>query len=372
MEPAFYAKIWLSEVRTMSIASVKIIGSGLIGTSIGLALAKKDVNVLMVDSSADAASLAQSLVDPVSKLDEHHDFDVVVIAVPPSSFKAVIEVEKGLNPTSTFVDILSIKTKPQLEVEAYSDLAQRFVGTHPMAGREVSGAKSARGDLFTGRSWIICPSEQTTGSSEKIVRELIEICGGVVVKMSASEHDQAMALVSHAPQVLASLMAGALTSAKPEWLNLIGQGFRDMTRIADSDSKLWQEILSENAENISGVLSDVRKKIEEIENDLNNPTSAKKVIDIGNEGRSLIPGKHGGVARKYIYLHIVIDDKAGQLAAIFNDCAKAQINIEDVSIEHTPGQNTGLVTLSVLEAQKAEQLQQFLITTGWKVHSTSK
>jgi prephenate dehydrogenase len=86
----------------------------------------------------------------------------------------------------------------------------------------------------------------------------------------------------------------------------------------------------------------------------------------------LIPGKHGGAARKYIYLHIVIDDKAGQLAAIFNDCASADVNIEDVAIEHTPGQNTGLVTLSILDAKKAALLEEFLTKQGWKVHLTSK
>jgi prephenate dehydrogenase len=190
--------------------------------------------------------------------------------------------------------------------------------------------------------------------------------------MSAKEHDEAMALVSHAPQILASLMAATLNGANPEWLNLIGQGFRDMTRIADSDSSLWQEILSENSTNIADALSKVRKGLERIESVLGDPHSAKEIIANGNKGRSLIPGKHGGAARKYIYLHIVIDDRAGQLAAIFNDCAKADVNIEDVSIEHTPGQNTGLVTLSVLEATKAEQLEQFLIAAGWKVHSTSK
>jgi prephenate dehydrogenase len=340
----------------MGISSVKIVGSGLIGTSIGLALAQKNIKVLMVDSSDSAASMAQSLVDPGTRFTADHVFDVVVIAVPPSAFRDVVSLEKNMNTSSTFVDILSIKTKPQHEVDTFDGLPQRFVGTHPMAGREVSGAKSARGDLFTGRSWIICPSKQTTSASEAIALELIELCGGVAVKMSAEEHDQAMALVSHTPQILASLMAAALNGAKPEWLNLIGQGFRDMTRIADSDSNL----------------SKVRKELERVESNLSGPNFAKEIIKSGNMGRSVIPGKHGGAARKYIYLHIVIDDKAGQLAAIFNDCAKANINIEDVSIEHTPGQNTGLVTLSVLEAKKAEHLEQYLITSGWKVHSTSK
>jgi prephenate dehydrogenase len=267
---------------------------------------------------------------------------------------------------------LSIKTKPQVEVEALGDLASRFIGSHPMAGREVVGAQSARGDLFTGRSWIICPSQQSSKNSEDVARELIQLCGGVAVRMSAREHDRAMALVSHTPQVVASLMAATLKGQESSWFDLIGQGFRDLTRIADSDPQLWSEILSENAPNIREILAALRTNIETIEEKLDNQKFAHEIIQAGNAARALIPGKHGGAPRKYVYLHIVIDDKAGQLAAIFNDCARAQVNIEDVSIEHTPGQNTGLVTLSILEAKNAEFLEEFLAKEGWKVHLTRK
>jgi prephenate dehydrogenase len=356
----------------MGISSVKIVGSGLIGTSIGLALNQKGIAVLMEDRDSSAASLAQSLVDPGQSFDENHEFDIVIIAVPPSSFSSVLSTEYKFNPLSTFVDILSIKTKPEVEVQAFPGLAERFVGSHPMAGREISGAQSARGDLFIGRSWIICPSAETNEGSKALALELIELCGGVAVTMTSIEHDQAMALVSHTPQVLASLMAATLKDHNIEWVNLLGQGFRDMTRIADSDSKLWREILSENATNVARILSGIRQQLEKIEDGLQNSEFAEKIIEAGNSGRALIPGKHGGIPRKYIYLHIVIDDKAGQLAAIFNDCALAEVNIEDVSIEHTPGQNTGLVTLSILDAKKAEHLHDFLISKGWKVHSTSK
>ena len=356
----------------MSISSVKIVGSGLIGTSIGLALSQKNIDVLMVDSNAAAASLSQSLVNAGKTFEAEHTFDLVIIAVPPSSFASAIKIESALNPVSTFVDILSIKTKPQLEVESIAGLAERFVGSHPMAGREVSGAQSARGDLFIGRSWILTPSEATSKKSENLAKELISLCGGIAIRMSAIEHDRAMALVSHTPQLLASLVAASLTTQESKWFELIGQGFKDLTRIADSDATLWSEILSENAENVRHVLGTLRTNIEKIENQLDDANFAKKVIEAGNAGRSLIPGKHGGAPRKYIYLHIVIDDKAGQLASIFNDCAKAEVNIEDVSIEHTPGQNTGLVTLSILEVEKVEHLQNYLINAGWKVHLTSK
>lgn len=356
----------------MGISSVKIVGSGLIGTSIGLALSQKNIAVLMSDTNSSTASLAQSLVDANRSFPDTHVFDLVIIAVPPYSFSSAISKEFELNPLSMFVDILSIKTKPQVEVESIQGLSERFVGSHPMAGREVSGAQSARGDLFIGRSWIACPSAYSSEKAVDLVEELIQICGGVAMRMGAVEHDKAMALVSHAPQVVASLMASSLKDHNPEWFDLIGQGFKDLTRIADSDAQLWSEILSENAPNIREILATLRANIEGIEKRLSDQEFAQQIILAGNAGRALIPGKHGGASRKYIYLHIVIDDKAGQLAAIFNDCARAEVNIEDVAIEHTPGQNTGLVTLSILDVQKAKSLEVFLIKEGWKVHLTSK
>jgi len=356
----------------VSISSVKIVGSGLIGTSIGLALSAAGVRVLMSDKDPAASALAQSLVGSHPQTESLEVFDVVILAVPPSSLTKVIEEESKLHPLSTFIDILSIKIKPLLEVQGYADVASRFVGTHPMAGREISGAQSARGDLFVGRTWIIATGETTQTQSVDLATELISRCGGIPVIMSAQDHDRAMALISHAPQMLASLLAATLIDANPLWLTLIGQGFRDFTRIADSDPLLWREILSENSENILPVLRNFRRRLEEVESTLNDPLVAQSVIELGNQGRKLIPGKHGKTARTYIYLHIVIDDKAGQLASIFNDCASADVNIEDVSIEHTPGQNTGLVTLSILEMAKAEHLEHFLSDHGWKVHLTRK
>ncbi len=355
----------------MSISAVKIVGSGLIGTSIGLALSARGVRVLMADIDPVASALAQSLIGEDLQASNSDTFDVVVLAVPPSSFKKVLDVESELNPLSTFVDILSIKTKPLLEVQGMSDVASRFVGTHPMAGREISGAQSARGDLFVGRTWIVTTGESVQKRSSDLAAELISLCGALPVYMDAQEHDRAMALVSHAPQMLASVLSSQLIGVNPAWLTLIGQGFRDFTRIADSDPILWKEILSENSANILPVLSNFRKRLEEIESELSDSSVAQSAIELGNRGRKLIPGKHGNTARTYIYLHIVIDDKAGQLASIFNDCASANVNIEDVSIEHTPGQNTGLVTLSILDMDNARHLEGFLGEQGWKVHLTS-
>jgi prephenate dehydrogenase len=103
-----------------------------------------------------------------------------------------------------------------------------------------------------------------------------------------------------------------------------------------------------------------------IEN-LDDPAAMAQLISNGHKGRAMIPGKHGGQARNYIYLDIVIDDKPGQLAAIIEACAAARVNIEDLAIEHTPGQQTGLITLA-FSPEDSAIVAAHLEKEGWKVH----
>jgi prephenate dehydrogenase len=104
---------------------------------------------------------------------------------------------------------------------------------------------------------------------------------------------------------------------------------------------------------------------------LDAPEKIAALIAAGRDGKALIPGKHGGKAREYSYLPIVIDDKPGQLAAIFNECAAMDVNVEDLNIEHSPGQLSALITLS-LSAHDAEKLSTHLISIGWNVHPVRK
>ena len=215
----------------MGLKSVRIIGSGLIGTSIGLALSAKGVDVEMVDSDEEAQALAQELVGYSGEPDVA---DLIIIAVPIGAFKKVIKSEFALNPNSIFIDISSVKTKPLVDVSEIDGLEERFCFTHPMAGREVGGAQSARGDLFASRPWIITPTLLTSEHAIAIATEVAEMCSAITFHMPPAEHDKAVALVSHLPQILASLLAKALTSGEPTWLELSGQGLRDMTRLAGS------------------------------------------------------------------------------------------------------------------------------------------
>ena len=349
------------------LGKVRIVGSGLIGTSIGLGLVQRGIAVEMVDSDPLAQALANDLTGGVVVADP----ELVIFALPTSGLSQVIQSEINLNPQSTFMDVGSVKSEVVLQVKTFTGLSTRFLPTHPMAGREIGGAGSARADLFQGRSWILTPEADCAPESKNLVLELITILGATPIELSAEDHDAAVAKISHLPQIAASLVAKQLTGTPAEWMELAGQGLRDTTRIAGSDEKLWKEIIYSNRTEISELLISLQNDLTQMIKSLDDPTKIADLIAAGRDGKAMIPGKHGGKAREYSYLPIVIDDKPGQLGAIFNECAAMQVNVEDLNIEHSPGQLSALITLS-LSADDADKLSSHLTSIGWNVHPVRK
>jgi len=349
------------------LGKVRIVGSGLIGTSIGLGLVQRGIAVEMVDSDPSAQALARDLTGGVVVVDP----ELVIFALPTSGLSQVIQSEIAINPQSTFMDIGSVKSEVVLQVKTLSGLSTRFLPTHPMAGREIGGASSARADLFQGRSWILTPEADCAPESKSLVLELIKCLGATPIELTAQDHDAAVAKISHLPQIAASLVAKQLSGTPAEWMELAGQGLRDTTRIAGSDEKLWKEIIYSNRAEISQLLISLQNDLTRMINSLDDPAKIAELIAAGRDGKAMIPGKHGGKAREYSYLPIVIDDKPGQLGAIFNECAAMQVNVEDLNIEHSPGQLSALITLS-LSADDAEKLSSHLTSIGWNVHPVRK
>ena len=349
------------------LTKVRIVGSGLIGTSIGLGLVQRGIAVETVDSDSLAQSLAKDLIGGVVVVDP----ELVIFALPTSGLSHVIQGEIAINPQSTFMDVGSVKNEVVLEVETIAGLSTRFLPTHPMAGREIGGAGSARADLFQGRSWILTPEADCSPGSKNLVLELISLLGATPIELSAQDHDAAIAKISHLPQIAASLVAKQLIGTPTEWMELAGQGLRDTTRIAGSDEKLWKDIIHSNRAEISELLISLQNDLTQMIESLDDPVKIAELIAAGRDGKAMIPGKHGGKAREYSFLPIVIDDKPGQLGAIFNECAAMQVNVEDLNIEHSPGQLSALITLS-LSAADAEKLSSHLSSIGWNVHPIRK
>lgn len=363
----------------VALGTVRVIGTGLLGTSIGLALAAQGTRVLLRDPSPTSLTLACSLgageVDPGGVAAR-----ITVVAAPPDVTADVVVQALVDDPGATVTDVASVKAKILQAVgEAGGDLS-RYVGGHPMAGRERSGPLAARGDLFVGRPWVICPGDKADAGRRDDVRLLAQAAGARPVVLPADEHDVAVALVSHVPQVAASLVAARLTGGSDDAVSLAGQGLRDVTRIAGSDPLLWAQILGANAAPVADVLEGLRADLDAVIADLrvlaapgtgaagSALTAVADLVMRGNVGRERIPGKHGGSPTRYAVLTVAIPDRPHQLAQLFADIAAAGINIEEIALEHAPGRALGLIEVSVLPtAERA--LGQALAEGGWAVVS---
>jgi prephenate dehydrogenase len=349
----------------MKTQHVRVVGAGLIGTSIALGLASRGVSVELHDEDQNALDLAKDLLAPHVKVGVP---DLVIVATPPKTILNVLKKESGSNPQATFIDVGSVKNNLVLDVEALTELATRFVGSHPMAGREVAGPSSAQADLFQGRAWILTPTSVTEESSIDVAKELVEALGATAYIMNAPAHDSLLARISHLPQITSTALAGAIEQLGDD-LNLSGQGLRDMTRIANSDGELWSEILLENQNEVLKAISEYQQIIANLKDALESrdESALKNLFINGNKGRAKVSGKHGSKPRNYSHLMIVIKDEPGALSQLFEQCAAINANIEDLSIEHSPGQLTGLITLA-FSPDDALRVQDHLLSHDWKVH----
>ena len=349
------------------IQSIRVVGAGLIGTSIGLKMKSLGCKVEIIDIDTNSMKLAQDLV----KSEKLSEPELIIIAVSVDANVKVVIEQINNNPNSIVCDLASVKSDLLLQVDKLSAHPENFVSLHPMAGREVNGAENSRADLFEGRAWIGISDSLKNDENKEIIESFVSGCGGVLYWLTSKEHDETVALLSHLPQILSSLLASKLNDVDPNKLNLAGQGLRDVTRLAASDAKLWAQILTSNKDSIQPLLEDFIASLTKLQESLSsiNQDQVAVILKRGVEGKARIPGKHGAKNRDYSYLPIVIDDKPGQLASIFNECAKVDVNVEDLSIEHSPGQETGLITLS-LSAQDCEKLSEHLISKGFRVHPT--
>ncbi|MCI3225466.1 prephenate dehydrogenase [Streptomyces sp. NP-1717] len=354
-----------------------VIGAGLIGTSAALTLAERGVAVHLVDHdparARTAAALGAGTEEPPAG-----PVDLAVIAVPPAHTATAVAAAMRAGSARGYLDVASVKGGPRRELEALGLDLSTYIGTHPMAGKESSGPLAATADLFEGRPWVLTPTAVTDTEVLNLALELVALCRAVPVVMDADAHDRAVALVSHTPQLISSMVAARLEEADETAVRLCGQGIRDVTRIAASDPRMWVEILSANpgpvADVLAGVAADLGETVEALralqsadETERRGGTRGiEDVLRRGNAGRVRVPGKHGAAPASYETVAVLISDRPGELARIFADAGSAGVNVEDVRIEHATGQEAGLVQLMV-EPSSAPVLSASLRDRGWSI-----
>ncbi|MEV6981909.1 prephenate dehydrogenase [Sphaerisporangium sp. NPDC051017] len=361
--------------ETRPVETVLIVGTGLIGTSVALALREHGLTVLLADQNPGAVRVASELGAGAEWVPGGHPADLAVIAVPPQFVAEWLLDLQKTGAARFYTDVASVKALPIAQAARLGCDMTTFVAGHPLAGRERSGPAAARADIFLGRPWAYCPGPETSGDAVAAVLALIELCGANPVQVDPAAHDEAVALVSHAPHVAASAVAARLAEASETALGLAGPGVRDVTRVAGGDPRLWTVILSGNARPVAEVL-------EAVAADLNAAAAALRAVSArdghvaigrvtellerGNAGQSRIPGKHGGPPRSYAVVQVLVGDRPGELARLFQAAKDAGVNIEDVRLEHAPGLPLGAAELSV-QPEAAGVLADALRAHGWHV-----
>ena len=383
-----------------TVGPVLIVGTGLVGASLGLALRAGGVSVYLEDASPTSLRLAADVgagrplsdvaneagVACADRGKDHPGYEaprIVVVATPPDVADRVIVDALARFPRAIVTDVASVKDAivadvlAALDREGRGEAASRYVGCHPMAGRERSGAGAADADLFYGRPWVIVAHGRTAPRAVLAARALATDVGSIPLEMNAGTHDHAVALVSHVPQLVSSMLAARLVDAPAQALGLAGQGLRDTARIAASDPRLWTSIVAGNAGPVTSILRELRADLDDLLVHLDAAAelgplrggsvgAINRVMTAGNQGVARIPGKHGGAPSRYREIEVLIPDEPGALGRLFSELGESSINIEDLVLEHSAGAQAGVARV-MIDPAVADRCVTDMEGRGWRL-----
>ncbi|TCJ23427.1 prephenate dehydrogenase [Nocardioides jejuensis] len=350
------------------VGPVRIVGAGLLGASIGLALRARGIDVQLEDLDPANLRTASGLGAGVPVTGSEPEPQLVVVAVPPDHLARVIEGALEAHPQAFVTDVGSVKSGPLATVAEHADVA-RYCGSHPMAGTQHTGPLTASATLFEGRPWAVTPHATTSPVATQVVTELAELTGAMPLAFGPDEHDLAVARTSHVPHLMAALVAGRLADAPEGHLALSGPGVRDVTRVAGTDPGMWLQIVPANASAILALLGQIRADLDRLESAIESGDrdALRGVLANGVAGTRAIPGKHGGPVRPTSSVFVHVPDQPGNLARLFADVDAVGVNVEDVRIDHDPARAGGQVEL-VVDETRVEELASSLDARGWAVH----
>jgi prephenate dehydrogenase len=323
-------------------STISIIGLGVIGGSLGLAIKKSNPlhTVIGFDTRAVlAAAGKRKAIDVAARsLDEAvARAEIIFLCAPVSAMLALIPlVAKTARPNAIVTDVGSVKGIVQSVAGTHFRRESIFVGGHPMAGSERSGVKYADPLLFQNAAYVLCPLDKQRKRIGPLI-ELLRSIGAHVVIMDAMEHDRVTAAVSHLPQLVAVEMMNYVAKKNkgdPAYLHLAAGGFRDMTRIASSPFPMWNDIILQNKKEIRTAVKEFEGELHRLQSEL----SKKSLSEIRQEFhrarkfRDSIPQNSKGFFHSLHDIFVWVDDRPGALAKITGALFKSGINIRDIEL----------------------------------------
>ena len=356
---------------------VALVGTGLIGGSVGLALRRAGAEVVGYDPDGERAERAREvgavdlLASGIAEIAAR--VDLVVVAVPVAQVAGV--VVDALDAGALLVtDVGSVKAPIIAEVEeARPQLARRFVGGHPMAGSEQEGLDGARGDLFAGATWVLTPTASTDPAAFAAVRAVVAELGADTIALSPDIHDALVAVVSHVPQLAASTLMNVADRGSDRhavMLRLAAGGFRDMTRIASGNPGIWPDICVANRDAILTALDEYLTALMQVRAYVSggDREAIRGVLEDGQRARRNLPTGLPADER-LVELRIPVPDEPGQLAEVTTIAARLGVNFVDLELAHSLEGRRGVVVCVVPESG-ADAFEAALVDDGYAVGRT--
>ena len=339
-----------------------LVGTGLIGGSIGLALRRAGWHVTGTDAGADTAEAARAM-GAIDEIGVDPDAEVTFIATPVQAVAAAARLALG-NSSGVVTDVGSVKASI---VRAVDDA--RFLGGHPMAGSEQEGVAGADADLFAGAVWVLTPTTATDDATYALLRSIISELGADVVALPPEHHDALVAVVSHVPHLTAASLMRLADDRATEHralLRLAAGGFRDMTRIASGHPGIWPDICAENRDAILDVLDGLLASLQEVRGVVASGDRAAllDVLDQARAARENLPSRLGSTA-DLCEIRVPVPDRPGVLAEVTTLAGQLDVNVADLEIAHSSEGDRGVLIL-VVEVEAAERLRAGLLERGFR------
>ncbi|HUC37478.1 MAG TPA: prephenate dehydrogenase [Acidimicrobiales bacterium] len=345
-----------------------IVGTGLIGGSIGMALRARGWHVTGSDTDRARAERAVALGaldalghDPIS--------EVTFVATPLESVAAEVRaaLDESERPGAVVTDVAGVKA-PLLRTVDHP----RFVGGHPMAGSEQVGIDGADPELFVGATWVLTPTDSTDPAAYALLRGVVGSFGAEVVALSPSQHDILVAVVSHVPHLTAATLmnlADRLSEKHAALLRLAAGGFRDMTRVAAGQPAIWPEVCVENSAAIVSTLDALVFELSAMRDTVaeGDREGVFASLDRAAQARRSLPSRAVRPER-LAELRVPVPDRPGVLAEITTLAGDLGVNIADLEIAHSAEGDRGVLVI-VVDADEAAGLARALSDRGY--HSAS-
>ena len=341
-----------------------IVGTGLIGGSIGLALRRAGWHVtgVDVDERTGARAVALGVVDALGVDPAAH---VTFIATPVGAIASAARAALAAGPGAV-TDVGGVKTSV---VAAVAD--PRFVGGHPMAGSELDGVDGADADLFRGAAWVLTPTAQTDPDAFAAVHAAVAAMGAEIVAVDPARHDAIVAVVSHVPHLTAAAQMGVAAGHEREQqgplLRLAAGGFRDMTRIAAGTTGIWPDVCADNADAITGVLDELLGALTRVRDVVAGRQRGELVelLERARAARLALPGRSTRPAGEVVELRIPVPNREGVLADVTTLASRMGVNIEALETADATEHEGGLIVM-VVEAAAGRRLREVLNERGYR------